>query len=300
MFFSARSNSKKRPVINVPQAGRAGSIGPVAQSISLPSTSNSPVQAKKPEVVQPRPVQLKKAASFVESKFSQDTTGFPKQRRSSIVHRVVSPSPKCHGCVAASAAMKGAPAAIGRFILEVPARTVAWVEESISWIKSIPDAASACLHSVPTRAAICIQSTQALPAKVGAWAQEIPAATVSCASQFPARVVTCVLPRKTALSPELVEKLNVLFAKLDLNMDGTITKAEAVKFWGRNFAQVNAQAMFNEVDDDGNEEISHEEWLDFWRNVLAQGSYKEEEVIEEIETIMHGGSWVDWDDGRMT
>jgi len=31
-----------------------------------------------------------------------------------------------------------------------------------------------------------------------------------------------------------------------------ITKEEARQFWGTNFAKVNAQAMFNEVDVDGN------------------------------------------------
>ena len=32
--------------------------------------------------------------------------------------------------------------------------------------------------------------------------------------------------------------------------------------------QVNAQAMFNEVDVDKNGEVSKDEWLEFWQNVL--------------------------------
>ena len=86
--------------------------------------------------------------------------------------------------------------------------------------------------------------------------------------------------------------LKTLFDKMDQNLDGTITKTEAVTFWGKNFAkarhptlfrlgsrandwasssdsprlfflavapQVNANAMFNEVDEDKNEEISYDE-----------------------------------------
>ena len=58
--------------------------------------------------------------------------------------------------------------------------------------------------------------------------------------------------------------------------------------------------MFNEVDDDSNGEVSFPEWLDFWRNVLAQPEYTEEEVEEELDEMLKGGSWVDWNDGRTT
>ena len=48
-----------------------------------------------------------------------------------------------------------------------------------------------------------------------------------------------------------------------------VSKSEAVKFWGKNFAKVNAQSMFNEVDEDGNGNISWAEFLAFWKNVVA-------------------------------
>ena len=56
-------------------------------------------------------------------------------------------------------------------------------------------------------------------------------------------------------------------------------------FWGKNFAKVNAQAMFNEVDDDGNEEVTFPEWVDFWKNVLAQDCYTEEDIAEAGELV---------------
>ena len=63
-----------------------------------------------------------------------------------------------------------------------------------------------------------------------------------------------------------------LFEKIDLNGDGSITQAEATSFWGKNWAKVNAQAMFNEVDDDGNS---------------VHGTL----VNESVKLIYFGGEW---------
>ena len=37
----------------------------------------------------------------------------------------------------------------------------------------------------------------------------------------------------------------------------------------------------------------------FWQNVLKH-DYTADEVCEEIDSMMDGGSWVDWNDGRTT
>ena len=90
-----------------------------------------------------------------------------------------------------------------------------------------------------------------------------------------------------------------LFKRIDDDGNGTITKEEAMKFWGKNWAKVNAQAMFNEVDQDGEDAISKDKWLEFWKNVVASG-YPQDDVLEEVDMILSGGSWVDFDDGRTT
>ena len=61
----------------------------------------------------------------------------------------------------------------------------------------------------------------------------------------------------------------------------------------------NAKAMFNEVDTDGDGKISHEEWTNFWRNVLKHG-YTAEELETEVDEMVEGGAWVDFNDGRST
>ena len=62
--------------------------------------------------------------------------------------------------------------------------------------------------------------------------------------------------------------------------------AQAVEFWGKNFAKINAQAMFNEVDADHGDTISVQEWIEFWQNVVGQDCYSEEDVMEELESMM--------------
>jgi len=102
-----------------------------------------------------------------------------------------------------------------------------------------------------------------------------------------------------ALKPSLEQMLKSFFDKMDLDGDGSVTKEEAVKFWGTNFAKVNATAMFNEVDEDGNESIDWHEFVAFWKNVVGSG-YSEEDLEEEVEMMLEGGSWVDFNDGRTT
>ena len=58
--------------------------------------------------------------------------------------------------------------------------------------------------------------------------------------------------------------------------------------------------MLNEVDGNTDGDVTKDEWLGFWKNVLNQPQYSAEEIEEEIDNMMAGGSWVDWDDGRST
>jgi len=100
--------------------------------------------------------------------------------------------------------------------------------------------------------------------------------------------------------PEILDgKLVKMFEKMDTDKNGSIDRAEAIKFWGKNFAKVNANAMFNEVDVDKDGSLTLAEWKEFWQNVLKH-DYTADEVCEEIDSMMDGGSWVDWNDGRTT
>jgi len=101
------------------------------------------------------------------------------------------------------------------------------------------------------------------------------------------------------LTPALESLLKQFFDKMDADGNGEVSKDEAVQFWGKNFAKLNAQSMFNEVDEDGNGNISWAEFLEFWKNVASSG-YSQDDLEEEVQMMIEGGSWVDFDDGRTT
>jgi len=101
------------------------------------------------------------------------------------------------------------------------------------------------------------------------------------------------------MTQEVEDMLKKFFDTMDADGNGEVTKDEAVAHWGKNFAKVNATSMFNEVDEDGNESVSWEEFLAFWKNVVASG-YSQDDILEEVEMMIEGGSWVDFDDGRTT
>lgn len=102
-----------------------------------------------------------------------------------------------------------------------------------------------------------------------------------------------------AMTQQVEDMLKKFFDTMDADGNGEVTKDEAVAHWGKNFAKVNATSMFNEVDEDGNESVSWEEFLAFWKNVVASG-YSQDDILEEVEMMIEGGSWVDFDDGRTT
>lgn len=101
------------------------------------------------------------------------------------------------------------------------------------------------------------------------------------------------------LPESILMKLTAFFNKLDVDDDKEITREEAISHWGKNFAKINAEAMFNEVDVDKDGKVTIEEWYEFWQNVLKHG-YTAEEVEEELDELVEGGSWVDFNDGRTT
>ena len=55
----------------------------------------------------------------------------------------------------------------------------------------------------------------------------------------------------------------------------------------------------NQVDVNKNGEVDKDEWLDFWKNVLAH-DYPADDLLEEVGMMLEGGSWVDFNDGRTT
>jgi len=98
------------------------------------------------------------------------------------------------------------------------------------------------------------------------------------------------------LSKELSAKIVALFNKMDDNKDGHVTKEEARKSF-KTFADVSVHAMFNEVDVDNDDFITFEEFVKFWEQVKSSG-YPEEELLLELDELLAGNVWVDYQDER--
>mmetsp|Transcript_103272 Transcript_103272/g.194340 ORF Transcript_103272/g.194340 Transcript_103272/m.194340 type:complete len:135 (-) Transcript_103272:74-478(-) len=107
----------------------------------------------------------------------------------------------------------------------------------------------------------------------------------------------CPIWRQKELSEEAKERIKLLFKKLDLDGTEVISMGEAMRFFKGKYGKLSAKAMFNEVDVDHNGNISEKEWLAFWVQVFENG-YTEQQILEEVEEMMQGGTWVDWKDNR--
>ena len=99
------------------------------------------------------------------------------------------------------------------------------------------------------------------------------------------------------LPPKLFEKVDQLFKLIDIDDSKTIDRDETLKFWSSNFAKINSTVLFDQVDTNGDGEIQYNEWIDFWRIVYDSG-YSEEEISDELENIINGGSWVKFETNR--
>ena len=82
-----------------------------------------------------------------------------------------------------------------------------------------------------------------------------------------------------------------MFGIFDIDGSHSIDKNEALNHWKNAFGKISAKEFFNTVDVNNDGEISLEEFLDFWREVKAAG-HSEEEILEELENIRQGQSWV--------
>ena len=124
-----------------------------------------------------------------------------------------------------------------------------------------------------------------------------------------------------ALSEPTTAKIKELFAKMDLDGDGSLTAEESEKHF-KSFAKVATKAMFKEVcaknppwqknackknesvpsaqvDVDGDKSITLDEFIKFFEQVMAQkeedGSarYTDEDVLETVDDLIKGEAWVD-------
>lgn len=77
---------------------------------------------------------------------------------------------------------------------------------------------------------------------------------------------------------------------MDIDGSNEIDKRETLKFWNKNFAKLNTDEMFKDLDENNDNKVDRHEWMEFWKRVLASG-YTEQEIITELNNIREGKSW---------
>eukprot|EP00343_Euplotes_focardii_P002412 CAMPEP_0205807164 /NCGR_PEP_ID=MMETSP0205-20121125/10863_1 /ASSEMBLY_ACC=CAM_ASM_000278 /TAXON_ID=36767 /ORGANISM="Euplotes focardii, Strain TN1" /LENGTH=86 /DNA_ID=CAMNT_0053081059 /DNA_START=101 /DNA_END=362 /DNA_ORIENTATION=+ len=75
----------------------------------------------------------------------------------------------------------------------------------------------------------------------------------------------------------------------------TIDREEAIAYWGKTYAKINAKELFNSVDFYNDGEISYDEWVDFWQIVKGAG-HSDEEIQEELQNLKDKEAWVGFND----
>jgi len=98
------------------------------------------------------------------------------------------------------------------------------------------------------------------------------------------------------LSPELVAKIDSLFFKINNDRGVELSRDDARKYF-KKFAKASAEAMFMEVDENNDEVITLKEFRDFWSQVKESG-YSEDDIGVELDELLDGNSWANFDDLR--
>lgn len=93
------------------------------------------------------------------------------------------------------------------------------------------------------------------------------------------------------MSAELRDLLGAFFDKLDADHSKSIDVNEAKLHWNRKYGKIQTEAMFQEVDADGDGLIDRNEWFQFWQDVLDSG-YSPEDIAEEVQQMSSGEGWV--------
>lgn len=84
-----------------------------------------------------------------------------------------------------------------------------------------------------------------------------------------------------SMPSKLKDKCLQLFRLIDTDGSKSIDKQETLKFWGNNFAIINARELFQAVDKDDSGTIEESEWIEFWYNVYKSG-HSVENICEEV------------------
>lgn len=106
----------------------------------------------------------------------------------------------------------------------------------------------------------------------------------------------CTLTCCRTLSKSTRKSAEELFASMDNDGNGSVSRKEAKEFFKCQFGALSVDAMFNEVSSD-DDVFTKQDFMLFWKQVRKAG-YTNQQIMEELVLIKEGRPWVDWKDNR--
>mmetsp|Transcript_41663 Transcript_41663/g.90770 ORF Transcript_41663/g.90770 Transcript_41663/m.90770 type:complete len:138 (-) Transcript_41663:108-521(-) len=97
-------------------------------------------------------------------------------------------------------------------------------------------------------------------------------------------------PRKVKLSAKLQGMIDKAFGKIDKDNSGEVDVEEATKMFTAGFGAIHTKKFFQEIDKDNSGTIDKEEFGFYFKRILATGQYREQDVIDELQEFLDGGS----------
>ena len=86
-----------------------------------------------------------------------------------------------------------------------------------------------------------------------------------------------------------------IFALFDVDGSNAIDTTEALNHWKKAFGKISAKEFFKVVDVNQDGQVTLEEFVRFWKVVKGAG-HSEEEILEELDNIKNGETWVGFND----
>jgi len=109
-----------------------------------------------------------------------------------------------------------------------------------------------------------------------------------CCSVHKGEEVAAAVPVKPGTYSEgVARKAEAVFDMMDTDKSGSIELSEAQAFF-KGFGKISAQAMFSAVDEDGNGSLTKDEWVKYFKDLVESGSYDEDELEEELDSLARG------------
>mmetsp|Transcript_4124 Transcript_4124/g.9159 ORF Transcript_4124/g.9159 Transcript_4124/m.9159 type:complete len:131 (-) Transcript_4124:142-534(-) len=96
-------------------------------------------------------------------------------------------------------------------------------------------------------------------------------------------------PTKVKLSSNLMKKIDEVFARMDKDGSKEVDTAEAANMFTKGFGAIATKKFFDDIDKDGDKNIQYDEFVSYFKRVMATGAYSDKDVIGELDNLLTTG-----------